>query len=100
MTEPIIYSKASDYLGTLTSIKAKIAAIDSIIDTLMLTAAEAAGNDNFTKYELNDGQTIIKCEYKGVDSIMKSIQAFRRLRIMYINDSNGRAFRLVDYQSI
>lgn len=100
MTEPIIYAKASDYLGTLTSRNARIAAIDSIIDTLLLTAADAASNDNISKYVLNDGQTIIQCEYKGAESIMKSIQAFRKLRNMYINDSNGRAFRLVDYKSI
>lgn len=92
----ITYDTVGLYLETATTNQEKITAIDAIISALLTTAANAAGNENISEYSLNDGQVIIKTNYRGVESIYKSIAAFRKLRQEYINMINGRVVRLVD----
>lgn len=92
----ITYNSSSHYLQSCTSIQAKITAIDAIVEALLLTAAKAAANDDIDEYWLNDGQTVIKTRYKGTASVMRSIEAFERLRVYYTNRLTGRMVRLVD----
>ena len=90
------YTSEGLYLQSKTTIPAKIAAIESIIDALELTAASSAGSENISEYWLDDGQTKIKTVYRGLQSIYDSITAFERLKQRYINRYNGRMVRLVD----
>lgn len=90
------YVSASQYIESCTSIKGKIAAIDAIIDALLLTAAKSAESENISQYSLNDGQTIISTTYKGTQSVVASIAAFRTLRASYAQMLTGRVVRLVD----
>jgi hypothetical protein len=92
----VIYDSEALYIQSCQSIRDKITAIDAIIDALMLVAAKAATADNISEYMLNDGQTQIKTLYRGADAVMRSITAFERLRLMYVNRLNGRITRLVD----
>ena len=91
-----VYSSATEYLGTKSSLREKIAAVDAIIATLLTTAATMAEKDYINEYWLNDGQTQIKTVYKGADDVEKSIVAFERLRMMYANRLQGRMVRLMD----
>lgn len=100
MTEPIIYTSAAAYFETATSIQDKITKIDAIIDALYETAVKAASNDHISEYMLNNGQTIIKANYRGAESVTKSIQAFETLKAMLQNKLQGRTFRLIDSKSI
>jgi peptidyl-tRNA hydrolase len=90
------YDSAQIYIDSKTTIRAKITAIDAVIDALMTTALKAAGTDNITEYSLDDGQTKIRTMYKGADSVLASVQAFEKIKQMYINRLNGRMTRLVD----
>lgn len=92
----VTFDSASIYIDSATSNKAKVVAIDAIIDGLLSTAAKAATDENITEYMLNDGQTIIKSVYRGSEAIYASIAAFERLKQMYMNRINGRMVRLVD----
>ena len=92
----VTYDTATLYLESATTNQAKVIAIDAIITALLSTAATAASNENISEYSLNDGQVIIKTNYRGVESIYKSIAAFRKLRQEYINMINGRVIRCVD----
>lgn len=89
------YNRASVYLATKTSDKAKITAIDAIINTLLASAADAASNEGIEEYWLDDGQTKIKTVYRDSESIYKGIVAFQRLRQIYVNRVNGRTSRNV-----
>lgn len=91
-----VYASAAQYIGTCTSVKAKIAAIDLIIDALLVTAAKSAETENITQYSLNDGQTIISTTYKGTRAVVDSINSFRMLRESYVQQLQGRVVRLVD----
>lgn len=91
-----IFSSAFTYLESCTTIQSKIAAIDAIIDALLITMAKAATKENFSQYSLNDGQTIINASYRSVKDIELSIEGLDRLKQMYLNRLNGRMVRLVD----
>lgn len=90
------YDSAAVFIESQTTLLAKVNSIELIIDALLITAAKAATNDNITEYSLNDGQTIIKTVYKGVDAITRSILEFEKLKHIYLNRLNGRMVRLMD----
>lgn len=91
-----IYDSAAIFIESQTSLKAKVDAIELIIDALLILAAKAATNDNISEYQLNDGQTVIKTVYKGVDGILQSIEGLEKIKMTYLNRLNGRVMRLMD----
>lgn len=91
-----VYDSADIYLESKTTARAKIAAIEAIINALLASAAKAAAGENITEYWLDDGQTKIKTIRRSSKEIEGSIAAFTRLKQLYINQVNGRVMRLVD----
>jgi len=91
-----IYDSAEIYISSATSTRSKITRIDAIIDALFTTALKAAENGDVTEYSLNDGQTTIRTVYKDAAAVMASIKSYEAIKQMYINQLNGRVFRLVD----
>lgn len=92
----VIYDSAYIYLESCKTLQEKINGIDLIIEGLLNAAVKAAENEGISEYQLNDGQTIIKTVYRGVNQIFSSVSAFERLKQMYVNRLNGRVIRLVD----
>ncbi len=93
----VVYDSFDKYMESCSTLRARIIAIDAVIEALLLTAAKAAATDNITEYWLNDGQTMIKTMYKGTDGIYASIKNFETLRNYYqIKLNGGRMTRLVD----
>lgn len=93
----IIFDSADIFIESASSLQDKIAKIDLVIDALLTNALKAAANQNISEYSLNDGQTQIKTAYKGTESVMKSIEAFEKLKTYYtIKLNGGRMTRLVD----
>lgn len=93
---PVYFDSCGLYIASCRSINAKLAAIDVIIDTLLVTAADSAGVADLSEYSLNDGQTIIRTIYKGTQAVMDAIMAFEKLKIYYQSKVTGRMVRLVD----
>jgi len=92
----VVYNAASDYIRTGTNNKAKIDKIEEVITALELLMLSSADKDNIQEYELHDGQTRIRTEYRGVKSIMDAIMSLEKLKMYYINRTVGRQVRLVD----
>lgn len=99
----VIFDSAAIYidnLGGYTTVqdkwKARIAALDAIIDALEISALSAAGRSHLTEYTLNDGQTQIKCMYRSAADIQQAIMDYEGMKNYYINKLNGRVFRLMD----
>jgi hypothetical protein len=92
----VVYESARLFIESATTLEAKIAAIDSIIDGLYAAAATAAGKDDISEYSLNDGQVIIKTVYRGAEAIGKAVKIYEQQRQMYINRLNGRHIWLKD----
>lgn len=91
-----IFTSEREYIDSRTTLAAKIAAIDNIINTLISTAANAAVNEDVTEYWLNDGQTQIKTIYRSMTQVEASIQKFIRLKNIYVNQYTGRVNILMD----
>lgn len=91
----IYFTTCGLYIQSITDLKAKIAAIDDIIDKLYVAASDAALGDGVKEYSLNDGQVIIKEIYSGTKAISEAIDLFEKQKQRYINRINGRKFRLV-----
>lgn len=94
----MVYIAIKDYIQSCTSLRAKIAALDAIIEALLLQSAAVAGGstENITQYSLNDGQTIISTTYKGSKGIAAAILEYETLRQMYVNRLVGRKMTLRD----
>lgn len=90
------FDSSKVYIELASTIEEKISRIDSIINALLLSAVDAASNDGISEYWLDNGQTKIKTVYRSTAAIYSSIEAFKKLKEYYINQNNGRVFRLVD----
>lgn len=92
----MIYTSIESYLAAATAANARLQAIETLIDSLLLAAAEGATVANKSEYSLNDGQTTLRVVYKDVASIMASIKALEQMKARIINNSTGRMVQLRD----
>ncbi|MGB0881877.1 MAG: hypothetical protein ACPGSO_02910 [Vicingaceae bacterium] len=96
----VIYDSEALYIESKQTLCDKIQAIDDIIDALTVTALKSAGKNDVSEYWLDDGQTKIKTVNRGTDEITKSIQSFLSIKELYVNQLNGRVFKMTDYRTI
>lgn len=98
MADYIFEGDCFAYVASRTSLQAKIAAIDIIIDNnILLMGAQTlavAGGTNM--YELDDGQVRIKVIYRSVNDILAINKGLEAMQQMYINRLNGRRVVLRD----
>ena len=94
------FASETIYLDGIDDMLGKVKRIDAIIVALLTLAEGSAGKDDVVEYMLDDGQTKIRTQFRGMSSILKAIQDYEKLRQMYLNRLNGRIFRLVDSQSV
>ena len=94
-----IFESASIYIQSASSLQDKIVCLDNIIAALELEALDAAGNMGITEYQLDDGQTKIRTNYRSTTQIAAAIDDFERIKQRYVNRLNGHSFRLVDWYS-
>jgi len=92
----VIYDSAGKYMESCKDARAKITACDAIIDALLNTAMEAALTGNVTEYDLDTGQTKVKCLYRSPQEVMNAIKTMQSIKEHYINNINGRSMHLVD----
>jgi len=96
----MIYLSETLYIESGTSLRDKVTKIDALITALEDIALNSAGNMDIEDYSLDDGQSKISTTYRDIDSIIKAISDFEKLRQMYINRINGRIVRLLPANSI
>lgn len=96
----IVYVDKSciEVVNTPTTARARIAAIDVIINTLLDAAGTAALNANIKEYRYDDGVTKVMFEYADVDAIAAQIKALMALQQLYLQmpGMNSRVTRLID----
>lgn len=94
------YSSAGIYLSSKKTTEDRLAAIEAIIDELLLRAADAAGTAGVVSYTLNDGQSVLNGQYRSVTDMRRAIVEFEGLANMYRNRLNGRVARNVDSKNM
>lgn len=96
----VLYYNLKVDLQSVSEIRALISQLDAIINELLLTALKSIQNGNKIEYELDTGQTKTRIKYNSVTDVTKSIQSFRDLRQMFVNEIEnkvyGRKTQLVD----
>lgn len=92
-TEKVYIENANDLKDRITRIEAVITALE----TQLLTGA---ANGDIVSYSLDDGQTKITSQYRGVASMMAGLKALDALRQRLINQLNGRVKAIRPWQGL
>lgn len=83
-----------------TTIEAKIAKIDAIIDSLLTTALKSVGNGHRVEYSLDDGQTKQRVVYSDLSSVTRAIKDYEAIKSLYKNRLLGGEYRNVDQRNL
>lgn len=85
-----------EYIQSKSSSAGKIAAIEALIDKMLLDTIDPEGNppdwiDNsgVASYTMDDGQMKVSTQYRSIDQVVKGIKSLEQLLQMYINRHNG-----------
>jgi len=80
----------SQYIQCKTTLAAKIAAIDALIDAMELTLLESIGSANYGEYQLDDGQMKVRTVYRSPADVTRGVLELEKLKFRYVNRYNGR----------
>lgn len=94
----VYYSSIREYIQSKTTLDAKIAVCQQIIDNMQMLILEFSinGNAGTGEYDLDNGQTKVKGTYRSVEDLARSVQAVETMMWRWINQRNGRMTRLSD----
>jgi len=90
------------YVGSKSTAREKIEAIDALIDAMMLRITEASAGQHATvdEYWMDDGQMKVRTKYRSIADIEKGIEALIKLKHYYVNKHNGRVTVLRDIRGL
>ncbi len=98
MADYIIYDDCLAYIQSRTDLRAKIIAIDAIIqaneDLVLQQVLSQAGGT--AMYELDDGQVRIKVGYRSIAELTKTMNDLEAIKQRYVNRLDGRRVVLRD----
>ncbi len=92
----VIYIKIDCRLDSVSSVKAKIAKLDAILESLFTTALVSVEAGNIAEYEFDSGQTRNQVTYSKVTDVTSAIEKYEKLRTFYWNKLMPKSVRLVD----
>ena len=87
------FNQETRYIGSVSTNKERIAAIDTIISSLLLAQTSEALNNGLKEYWFDSGLGNQKVVQLTPAEISKAIFEYEKLKQYYINQINGRVFR-------
>lgn len=84
------YMTISQYIETKTTLQAKIAAYDKLIEKMELTILTGIDTGGIIQTEVDDGFMKVRLNYRSVADMTKALSGLEMLRQRYINRLNGR----------
>lgn len=97
--QDVIFLKLFTGQETKEQICTKIAQIDVFLESLYTTATTSISNGSVAEYELDTGQSKQKVKYTTMESVLKTIEGYEKLRQMLANKLISRTFRVMDSQN-
>lgn len=88
------------YIEGASGLQDRITRIEAVISALETQLATGAANSDIVSYSLDDGQTKISSQYRGVASMMAGLKALDTLRQRLINQLNGRIKAIRPWQGL
>jgi hypothetical protein len=90
----VLYFYLDANFESCTSIQAKIAKIDTIINTLLSNIAlKSVNTANYVEYSIDTGQTVQRVEYRSPEQVQETIAAYEKQRQYYVNKLLGNKYR-------
>ncbi len=80
----------SDYIECRADLKAKIIAIDALIDAMELKMLDVVGTSDLDEYSMDDGQMKVRTKYRSTSDVLAGIDGLEKLKQRYVNRLNGR----------
>ncbi len=84
------YTTITQYLESKTTLQAKIAAYDKLIEGMENALAEGIVSGHILQTEVDDGFMKVRLNYRSVGDMTKALSGLEMLRQRYINRLNGR----------
>lgn len=97
---PCVYETEQELLSLCPTLEAKVAKIDLIISALEDVMINSAANRETGSYSLDDGQTKINRTFRSSKEIADSIEAFMRIRNIYVRRITGGRVQLINLDRI
>lgn len=79
----------TEYIQSKESLDAKIAAIESLIDAMLLNTIDTIGTSGTMSYRMDDGQMNVNTEFRSTQDITTGIIALEKILHIYINRRDG-----------
>ena len=79
-----------EYVECKATLREKIAAIQSLIDSMELALLDSVGSANYSEYQMDDGQMKVRTAYRSPKEVTAGITELEKLKQRYINRHNGR----------
>ncbi len=96
----VLYFSLDANFESCTSIQAKIAKLDVLIDSMFITATKAINTGNHVSYKLDDGQSIQEVVYTSMKSVQAAIEAYEQLRQFYVNKLIGNEYQQIGSKNL
>ena len=84
------YCTITQYIETKATLSGKIAAYDALIDSMEKAVLEATVSGHLSQYEMNDGQMVVRAQYRNINEMTKALTGLEAIRQRYISRFNGR----------
>lgn len=78
-----------EYIESRESLDAKIAAINALIDAMLLNTIDTIDDSGTMSYSMDDGQMKVTTQYRSTTDITKGIRSLERLKQIYISRRDG-----------
>ena len=96
----VVYYNIPAYLESCTTLKARIAAIDAILNGMEIAILKATTTGQFEEYKIDTGQTKNEVRYRSLNELnlaySKLLETQQMLYARYNANRQGRVLRLVD----
>lgn len=96
----VLYFSLNADFTTCTTIEAKIAKIDTIIDALLVTALTSVKTGNIIEYDIDTGQSRQRVQYSTAKSVTDALAAYEKMRQYYINKILGGTYRNIGSKNL
>jgi hypothetical protein len=96
----ILYYNLDVNFESCTTIQAKIAKIDAIIDALLTTALKSVQKGDKVEYTLDSGATKTKVVYSSTESVTNALERYEKIRNMYVRRLTGGTIRNIDQRNL
>ncbi|AGF91163.1 structural protein [Cellulophaga phage phi47:1] len=84
-----------EYIESVDSLDLKIAAIESLIDAMLLNAIDSISDSGTKIYSLDDGQSKIMTEFRSPSDITKGVLALEKMKFVYVNRRDGSGITIL-----